>query len=207
MLASKTGSPLIVIPRHDLAKQMGHTMKTRIIQAVAALSLAAAALWAPTAANAYTDPAVVTATPAVVAPGGSTTFTTNTAPYQGDEDVLISVTGVNANGVTLASVVQTNTSLRSKAVNGKLDVPVKLPANASGTYYLTFTGARSGVVLHSSITVQGSASTPAKGGLAITGFDAGSTAGLWIAGGGLVVAGGAVTVGALMRRRRAAADA
>ncbi|WP_144782823.1 hypothetical protein [Microbacterium sp. BH-3-3-3] len=182
-------------------------MKTTIIRAVAALSLAAAALLVPATANAYTDPAVVTATPAVVAPGGQTTFTTSSAPYQGDEEVLISVTGVNANGVTLASVVQTNNSLRTKAVNGKLMVPVKLPANATGTYNLTFTGTKSGIVLRSTITVAGSSSTPAKGGLAITGFDAGSTAGLWIAGGGLVVAGGAVAVGVLVRRRRAATNA
>ncbi|WP_295824908.1 hypothetical protein [uncultured Microbacterium sp.] len=206
MLTSSIGYALGALPPHDLAKQMGHIMKTTIIRTVAAISLAAAALLVPATANAYTDPAVVIATPAVVTPGGQTTFTTNTAPFQGDEEVLISVTGVNANGVTLASVVQTNNSLRTKAVNGKLIVPLRLPANAAGTYNLTLTGTRSGTVLHSTITVTGSASTPAKGGLAITGFDAGSTAGLWIAGGGLVVAGGAVAVGALVRRRRAAAN-
>ncbi|OZD31244.1 hypothetical protein CH252_39915 [Rhodococcus sp. 06-1477-1B] len=189
---------------------MGHIMKTTIIRAIATLSLAAAALMAPTAANAYTDPAAVIATPPVVAPGGASTFTTTTAPYQGNEVILISVTGANANGVTLGSVaVQTNTSLRSTAVNGALLVPVKLPANATGTYYFTFTGATSGLVLHSSITVTtvGSSSNPAQGGLAITGFDAGSTTGLWIAGGGLVVAGGAVAIGAVVRRRRASTTA
>ncbi|WP_295782712.1 hypothetical protein [uncultured Microbacterium sp.] len=180
-------------------------MKTTILRAIAALSLAAAAVMAPTAANAYVDPAVVIATPPVIPAGGQTVFTTNRPALQGDEDVLISVSGVNANGIALASVVQTNTTLRSKAINGSLRVPVTVPQNASGRYDFTFTGARSGTVLHGSVTVTGTPSSPAKGGLAVTGFDAGATTGVWIAGAGLVVAGGAVVVGAAIRRRRRSA--
>ncbi len=184
---------------------MGHTMKTTIIRAVAALSLAAAALMAPAAANAYTDPAVISVTPSVAAPGGVAAFATDRAPFQGNEDIVISVTGGAANSITLASVAtETNNSLRSKAVNGYLKTSVRFPSNAKGVYNFTFTGATSGVVLHSSVTVTqpGSLTSPAKGGLAVTGFDAGSTTGLWLAGGALVVAGGAVAVGAVVRRRR-----
>lgn len=188
---------------------MGHTMKTTIIRAVAALSLAAAALMAPTAANAYTDPAVIAVTPSVAAPGGVATFTTDRAPFQGDEDIVISVTGGAANSITLASVAtETNNSLRSKAVDGYLKTTVRFPSNAKGVYNFTFTGATSGVVLHSSVTVNqpGSITSPAKGGLAVTGFDAGSTTGLWVVGGSLVIGGGAVALGAVARRRRNASS-
>lgn len=186
---------------------MGHIMKTTIIRAVTALALAAAALMAPTAANAYTDPAAVSVTPSNATPGGVATFTTDRAAYQGDEEIVISVTGGAAKSITLASVAtETNDSLRSKAVNGYLKTPVRFPSNAKGVYYFTFTGAKSGVVLHASVTINqpGSSTSPAKGGLAVTGFDAGSTAGLWVAGGALLVAGGAVAVGAVVRRRRSA---
>ena len=186
---------------------MGHTMKTKIVRAVVALSLAAAALMAPTAANAYTDPAVISVSPSVAAPGGVATFTTDRAAYQGDEEIIVSVTGGAAKSITLASVAtETNDSLRSRAVNGYLKTPVRFPGNAKGVYYFTFTGATSGLVLHSSVTVTpaGSSTSPAKGGLAVTGFDADNTAGLWIAGGALVLAGGAVAVGTVVRRRRSA---
>lgn len=188
---------------------MGHIMKTTIIRAVAALSLAAAALMAPTAANAYTDPAAVSVSPSTVVPGGSATFTTSTAPFQTDEQVAISITGANASAVTLGSVaVQTNNSLSTTAAFGKLNVAIKLPSNATGTYYLTFTGLSSKVVLHSSVVVTAPTSgNTSKGGLAVTGFDANSTAGFWVAGAALVAAGGAVAVGAAVRRRRQAASA
>ncbi len=193
--------------RLDHAKQMGHTMKTTIIRAVAALSLAAAALMAPTAANAYTDPAPVSVSPSVTTAGGVATFTTNTAVFTGNEDIVISVTGAAANSITLASVaIETNNSLRSKAVNGTLQTKVRFPATAKGTYNFTFTGAQSGVVLHSSVTVSGSPSAPSKGGLAVTGFDASSTTGLWLAGGALLAGGAAVGIGSVVRRRRTAKD-
>lgn len=191
--------------RIDHAKQMGHTMKTTIIRAVAALSLAAAVLMAPTAANAYTDPAAVTISPSVATAGGVSTFTTAQSVFRGNEDVVISVTGAAANSITLASVAtETNNSLRSKAVNGALNTPVRFPSTAKGTYSFTFTGAQSGVVLHASVTIAGSPSTPAKGGLAVTGFDASSTIGLWLAGGALLAGGAAVGIGSVVRRRRAA---
>lgn len=192
--------------RLDHAKQMGHTMKTTIIRAVAALSLAAAAVLAPTAANAYTDPAVISVTPPVVAPGGSATFTTDREGFDGDEDVAISITGVAAKGVALASIAtETNDSLRTKAVDGKIHAQVRFPANATGVYSFTFTGTRSGVVLHSSVTVTpvGAPSAPAQGGLAVTGFDVGSTTGLWLTGAALLVGGSAVGIGTVIRRRRA----
>lgn len=188
---------------------MGHTMKTTIVRAVAALSLAAAALLTPTTANAYTDPAVVLVTPSVPVAGGVATFTTASAAFQGDEEVLVSVTGAAANSVTLASVaVETNTSLRSRAAGGFLNTPVRFPANAKGQYTFTFTGVESKVVLHAGVTVGeptavvGAPTAPANGGLAVTGFDAGSTTGLWLTGGALVTAGAAVAIGAIARRRR-----
>lgn len=195
--------------RLDHAKQMGHTMKTTIIRAVAALSLAAAALLTPTAANAYTDPSAVSVTPSTVAPNGTATFTTDRPIFDGDEDVAISVTGVAAKGITLASIAsETNDSLRTKAVGGNLRTPVHFPANAKGVYTLTFTGARSGIVLHSSVTITpvGAPSAPAQGGLAVTGFDAGSTTGLWLTGAAFLVGGSAVGIGAVVRRRRTSHD-
>jgi hypothetical protein len=50
---------------------------------------------APTAANAYTDPAVISVSPSVAAPGGVATFTTDRAAYQGDEEIIVSVTGAS----------------------------------------------------------------------------------------------------------------
>lgn len=207
MRTRKTPRPLRHGTRLDHAKQMGHTMKTTIIRAVAALSLAAAALMAPTAANAYTDAGAIVANPATLPAGDVTTFTTPGTPFVGDEDVLISVTGINASGITLASAkVETNTSLRGKSSNGSLRVPVKMPANGKGSYDFTFTGASSGHVLHATVTLttadSGSASNPSKGGLAVTGVDGGAATGLWIGGGALVLAGGAVAIGASVRRRR-----
>lgn len=181
-------------------------MKTTIIRAVAALSLAAAALMAPTAANAYTDPAVITVSPSVLTVGDTATFTTSGAPFEGDEQILISITGAAANSVTLASVAtETNNSLRTQAVAGALRTRITFPAPTKGVYSLTFTGAKSGVVLHSSVTVNpvGAPTAPAKGGLAVTGFDAGSTTGLWLTGAALLVGGAAVGIGTVARRRRA----
>ncbi|KTR93846.1 hypothetical protein NS220_11130 [Microbacterium testaceum] len=184
-------------------------MKITILRAAAAISLAAAALLAPTAANAYVDPSVAVATPSSIAPGQSSTFTTNGAPFTGDEEVLISITGENASGVTLGmvkAIVQTNTTLRAHAKAGALAVPITFPANASGTYALTFTGATSGTVVRSQVTVSSASASPSTppstGGLAKTGIDGGATTGLWIAGGALVVAGAAVGAGAVLRRRQ-----
>lgn len=191
------------------ATEMGLTMKNTILRAVAALSLAAAALMAPTAAHAYTDPAVVIATPSTITAGGTSTFTTDLAPFATSESIQISITGESAGGAKLAFVkaaVETNASLTTQAVQGKLNVPITFPTNGLGTYDLTFTGATSGVVLHSQITVVApSSASGSKAGLAVTGIDTDNTLGLWLAGGALVVAGAAVGIGAAVRRRRTAA--
>lgn len=179
-------------------------MKSSILRAAAALSLAAAAFLAPTAANAYTDPFVVVATPSTFAAGNVSVFTTDEAPFQGDEEIAISVTGENANGVTLGvvkAVRETSTSLRTRGVAGKLNVPLRFPSTASGRYDLTFTGLTSGVVAHASVFVTAPTS-PSTGGLAVTGSDPGSTVGLWVAGGALVATGTVLGVGAAARRRR-----
>jgi len=184
-------------------------MKITILRAAAAISLAAAALLAPTAANAYVDPSAVVVTPSTIAPGQSATFTTNGAPFTGDEDVVISVTGENASGATLGMVkagVETNTALRTRAKAGKLAVPIAFPANAVGTYDLTFTGQTSGKVVRAQVFVSSASSAPttppSPNGLAKTGIDDGVTAALWVAGGALILAGAAVGVGAAARRRR-----
>lgn len=184
-------------------------MKITILRAAAAISLAAAALMAPTAASAYVDPAAVVATPSTITPGQSSTFTTTGAPFSGDEDVLISITGENASGATLGMVkaaVETNTTLRTRAKAGALAVPIAFPANAVGTYDLTFTGQTSGKVVHAQVLVSSGSSAPttppSPNGLAKTGIDDGATAGLWVAGGALILAGAAVGVGAAARRRR-----
>ena len=184
-------------------------MKNSILRAAAALTLAAVALTTPTTANAYVDPAVIIATPSTIASGGTSTFTTDLAPYSGSEEILITITGENANGAKLAMIrtaIETNSSLRTRAVNGKLNVPIAFPANATGAYDLTFTGVTSKVVLKSRITIVPPGTTPpSKAGLAVTGIDSGSTVGLWLAGGALMLAGAAVGIGAAVRRRRAAA--
>ncbi len=184
-------------------------MKNTILRAAAAISLAAAAVMAPTVANAYVDPSAAIATPSTITPGQASTFTTNGAPFTGDEEVLISITGENASGATLGMVkaaVETNTTLRTHAKAGALAVPITFPSNASGTYTLTFTGATSGTVIRAQVTVSSASATPSTppstGGLAKTGIDSGSMTGLWIAGGALVVAGTAVGTGAVLRRRR-----
>ncbi len=184
-------------------------MKNTILRAAAALSLAAAALMAPTAANAYVDPAVVIATPDTITAGSVSTFTTDLAPFEASEEIVISITGENASGAALAMVktaIETNATLRTHAVQGKLNVPITFPSNGVGTYDLTFTGVTSNVVLHSRITVLAPGSTtPSKAGLAVTGIDSDDTVGLWIGGAALVVAGAAVVIGAAARRRRATA--
>ncbi|MDF2664164.1 MAG: in-like serine protease [Microbacterium sp.] len=186
-------------------------MKTTILRAAAALSLAAVALLAPTAANAYVDPSAAIATPSTIAPGQTSTFTTNGAPFTDDEDVLISITGENASGATLGMVktaIETNTVLRTRAKAGALAVPIVFPSNAIGTYDLTFTGTVSGKVLHARVVVSKESASPSTppstSTLAKTGIDGGTTAGLWIAGGALIVTGAAVGVGAVLRRRRPA---
>lgn len=184
-------------------------MKNTILRAATALSLAAVALMAPTAANAYTDPAVVIATPSTITAGSTSTFTTDLAPYDASEEILISIRGENATGAKLAMVktaVETNATLRTRAVQGKLSVPIAFPANGLGTYDLTFTGATSNVVLHSRVTVVAAGTkTPAQAGLAVTGVDGDNSVGLWLAGGALIVAGASVGIGAAVRRRRSAA--
>jgi len=182
-------------------------MKTTILRAAAALSLAAVALLAPTAANAYVDPSAAIATPSTIAPGQTSTFTTNGAPFTNDEDILISITGENASGATLGMVktaIETNTVLHTRAKAGALDVPIAFPSNAIGTYDLTFTGTVSGKVLHARVVVSKESASPAANTLAKTGIDGGTTAGLWIAGGALIITGAAVGVGAVLRRRRPA---
>lgn len=185
-------------------------MKNTLLRAAAAVSLAAAVLLAPTAANAYVDPSSIVATPSTIAPGESSTFTTPGNPYTANEDVLISITGEAATGATLGMVktaVETNSSLRTTAdAAGKLNVRIAFPSNGIGTYNLTFTGATSGKVLHSQVLVVKASpaptTPPASAGLAKTGIDGGATAGLWIAGGALVATGAAVGIGAVLRRRR-----
>ncbi|MFV9424482.1 hypothetical protein [Microbacterium sp. S1037] len=184
-------------------------MKNTILRAAAAVSLAAAVLLAPTAANAYVDPSAITATPSTIAPGESSTFTTPGTPFTGNEDVLISITGESASGATLGMVktaIETNSNLHTSANAGKLNVRITFPSNANGTYNLTFTGATSGTVLHAQVLVVKASPTPttppASAGLAKTGIDGGATTGLWIAGGALVATGAAVGIGAVVRRRR-----
>jgi hypothetical protein len=157
-------------------------MENTILRAAGALSLAAVALVAPTTAHAYTDPAVVVATPSTITAGGISTFTADLAPFATSESIQISITGESAGGAKLAFVkaaVETDASLTTQAVQGKLNVPITFSTNGLGTYDLTFAGATSGVALHSQITVVAPHSTSgSKAGLAVTGIDTDSTLGL-----------------------------
>ncbi len=182
-------------------------------KALAAAALAVVAIFAvPAAANAYVPPSNITA-PGAIAPGGTGTVGFADGSFTPGETVSFTLTGENASGATLASVVgavETISTTKTASGAGSTSVAVTLPANASGSYSLTATGATSGAIASVGISV-GSASSAGDGTTGGTGSTGGSlpntgamdpTLGIW-AGGGLLALGAAfVIVLTIVRRQK-----
>ncbi|GAA5035499.1 hypothetical protein ACFQRL_00865 [Microbacterium fluvii] len=181
-------------------------MKKTIKATAAAALLAVAIFAAPAAANAYIPSGDITG-PATIAPGGSGTF--SFAGFDPSETVSFTLTGENGAGATLAFVkfaVSSASTTKTAGSDGAASVAVTLPSNASGDYTLTGTGATSGIVGSTvlSVAADGTATTDD---LAGTGSDSTALLGLWVGGGALVLAGASIAVAATVRRQRQSTSA
>lgn len=177
---------------------------------IAAVVLAAAAFVAiPTAANAagYVPASNVSVSGPVVS-GGTATVGFAAGSFAPNETVTVSVTGAGA--VTLGALpITTVSKTYTASSNGAASVSVTLPQGASGTYSLTATGATSGNVATSALTVvpADGAAVPAAGAgagdgeLAFTGSTV-SVLAAWVAGGAVVLGGGLLLVRGSVRRQR-----
>jgi hypothetical protein len=172
---------------------------------IAALVLAAAAIVAtPMAANAtgYVSGSSITITGSTIA-GGTTIINIAPGAFVNDENVNIYVTGAGA--VTLGALPTTTVHETKQATaTGALNVSVKLPEGASGTYSLTATGVTSGNVATAALSVSpaaGTAATSSDGSLAFTGSTVPMLL-VWSAGGAIVLGGGMVLVMGARRRQR-----
>jgi LPXTG-motif cell wall-anchored protein len=178
-------------------------MKHTLTKAAASATIAGALLFAaPAIAQAYvpTSPDTVTVTVTGDGPvpidgftaGASVTFTL----------VGRGVTGANiatANlPVTSASVTKTADS------SGVATAVVTLPANPSGSYTLSATGARAAAA--GGGTGSGTSAGGSGTALPATGIDSQSMMGIWVGGGALIAAGATVAVAAKMRRNRGEAN-
>jgi len=185
-----------------------------IKKALAAAALVVVAIFAvPTAAQAaYVPDSLITA-PGAIAPGGTGTIGFGAGAFTPGESVSFTLTGENASGATLASVVtavsSTSTS-KTASASGATSVSVTLPSNASGSYTLTATGASSGNIASVSLSA-GTAGGSGTGTDTGTGTGSGlpntgamdPTLGIW-AGGGLLALGAAfVIVLTVVRRQKA----
>ncbi|MFG6446355.1 hypothetical protein ACFXP7_13660 [Microbacterium sp. P06] len=182
-------------------------MKINFAKVAAVVTLAAAATFAPLAANAYPSGDEASVSSPTVGPGGTVEFSVEASTFVPGEPVTISLTGENASAGSLAvvkSVVQTSVlDTRPAAADGSLpSVGVRLPANASGTYTITAASPSVPEGVSAAVTVVTSGGNGGGGGLPATGMDSGSLLGLWVGGGALVLAGGAVAVGAAVHRQR-----
>lgn len=181
---------------------------------IAALVLAGAAVMAaPLAANAegYVPSSNVSVSGAVVA-GGTTVINFAPGSFADSENVTISVTGAGA--VTIGALPTTTvTATRTASATGSLSAPITLPRGASGTYELTATGATSGNIATTALTVVPAATTTGTtttvttsvtnpgSGLAFTGSTVPALL-VWSAGGAVVLGGALVGVTAATRRSR-----
>lgn len=165
-------------------------MKNRFLTAAASAAVAATlVLAAPVMAQAYTPSGPDTVTVTITGSG--------TVPFSGFEpgaQVVFTLVGENASGATLAyaKIVRDSASTTKTADStGAASVAVTLPANASGSYTLSATGARA-----DSTAGGGSSTLPSTGG------DSDSLLGIWVGGGALVLAGATVAVATTVRRNR-----
>lgn len=180
---------------------------------IAAAVLAAAAVVAtPMAANAagYVPTSAVSVA-GTVAPGEATTVGIAAGSFMGSETVRVSVTGAGA--VTIGAMpTVTTTAEKTANTDGSVSVSVKLPMGATGTYSMTATGASSGNVATTALSVAPAASigTAADTSAAASSSDpalafTGSTVPMllvWSAGGAIVLGGALVLVMANRRRQR-----
>lgn len=160
-------------------------MKLTFTKAAAALTIAAAATFAPVAAQAVTYPpanAAAVSSP-TVAPGGVVTFSVIPGVFVPGEPVTITLTGENASGGSLAFAKAVYETARlgtvPAAADGSLSQGVRLPANATGTYIITATSPSvpAGVSATVTIAAAGGGTGPGAG-LPATGLDSGSLLGL-----------------------------
>ncbi|OIH97609.1 hypothetical protein [Curtobacterium sp. MCBA15_001] len=173
---------------------------------IAAVVLAGAALIAtPAAANAagYVPTSNVSVSGSTVA-GGTTVINFGPGSFVGNETVNVSVTGAGA--VTLGALPTTTvTRAYTASASGAVSPRVTLPAGASGTYSLTATGATSGNVGTTALTVRpadaAAAAASGNGTLAFTGGTISALA-LWVGGGAVVLGGGLLVVRSSVRRQR-----
>ncbi|MDL5352311.1 hypothetical protein [Microbacterium sp. zg-YB36] len=191
---------------------MNKTLKA----ATAATLLAGAfALAIPTAAHAayVVPPADVTVEDATVAPGGVVELEVADDTFRPGSDVVISLTGENASGASLAFVkfaVETATlGTVDAAADGSLSADIRLPSNAIGQYTVRASGVdASGATVTAAVTVTAvTAAAPGGDTLPVTGGDNSALLGLWVGGGALLLAGGGLAVAGTVRRHRAQATA
>jgi hypothetical protein len=135
--------------------------------------------------------------------GGTANVHFSAGSFQGSETVHVTVsgTGTITFGVFKADTISSD---KTASADGSLDVAVKLPADASGTYPVTGTGATSGSVVSGTFTVGtsgGGGGTSAGGsGLADTGSTV-SILAFWIAGGVVLLGAAFVAVRVVVRRQ------
>ncbi|GAA4777672.1 hypothetical protein GCM10023351_23120 [Microbacterium gilvum] len=178
---------------------------------LATLGVAGAlALSAPLTASAYTPSAPEGTT--AVAPGGTATL--GFGGFAPGETITFSLTGWNASGASLATIVRTAVETASitkpAAADGSTTVDVTLPADAAGAYTVTATGGTSGAsasaALDTGIPVPaeaggGSGDGSGSDSLSPTGGDL-TSVGLWVGGGALLLGGAAVVTATAIRRQR-----
>jgi hypothetical protein len=171
-------------------------------KAFAAAALTILAIFAaPAAANAagYVPPANDTVTGNATA-GGTVAVDFIAGSYTNGETVNISVDG---SGTATLSVVKANVATLAKAATatGALAVKVTLPTDATGSYTLTGTGATSGQIGTSTITVV-AADAGTSTGLASTGYNVPMLL-IWSAAGAVLLGIALVLVLGYVRRQRA----
>lgn len=154
-----------------------------------------------------------------VAPGGTTTagpgqtvsisVDVSSLPAV-DASVVFTLTGEGVTGANLANIVKAASSSASVTKpRSNPTVSVTIPANGSGSYSLSATGATSGTALPAVSINSGvplASGTGSATGLSNTGENPMMLLGLWVGGGALVLAGGALVVGNTVRRQRRATE-
>lgn len=159
---------------------------------------------APLAANAAGYSGGTVSFSGSFAASGTVNVQFSAGSFQANESVHVTVSGAGA--VTFAAFkADTISSDKTAAADGSLGVAVKLPADASGTYTVTGTGATSGSVVSGTFTVGangggGGSSNAGGSGLADTGSTI-SILAFWVAGGVVLLGAAFVAVRVVVRRQ------
>ncbi|MEA9999651.1 hypothetical protein QN367_11115 [Cryobacterium sp. RTS3] len=137
---------------------------------------------------------------ALATAGSTVTVGFSDGSFTGGETVSIAVSG---SGTATLSVVKAATATISKTATaaGAVSVKVALPTDATGSYSLTATGATSGLVGTSTITIVAADAGSAQA-LASTGYSAPIVL-IWGAAGALFLGIALVVVLSIVRRQRA----